>query len=123
MSDPQKTRIKQTEQLLPHRPQYAGILVSLLGWAVVAVPILTLSVLIFTIIMNPNHSLFTIGKFALGLAGTLLLFCMIAAPHLLGQAVVFRERGMWLAALVTGIPTIGAILFVVSRWLLNAWSA
>jgi len=120
MTDPQKNRTRQAEKQLPQRPQYVGIVVSLLGWAIVAVPILVISVLIFSVITTPDSSLISVGKFAVGIAGALLLFCMIAAPHLLGQAVVFRERGMRLAALVTGIPTVCAILYVVARWILNA---
>ena len=49
----------------------------------------------------------------------ILMFCMIAAPHLLGQAVRFRERAMWRSALITGVPTVCVVVYFIFRWLSN----
>ncbi len=107
------------EHLQPQRSRLTGTVVSLIGWVVVILPIIVMSVLIFATILNPDGGLAAPGKVGLMFLGALLLFCMIAAPHLLGQAVVYRERAMWRAALVTGIPTLGVIAYLIFRWLSN----
>lgn len=107
------------EELLPPRSQLVGTIVSLVGWVVVILPIILMSVLIFSAVTNPDGGMATAGKIALMFLGAILLFCMIAAPHLLGQAVIHRERAMWRAAAVTGLPTVAVILYLTFRWLSN----
>lgn len=107
------------EELLPPRSQLVGTLVSLLGWVVVILPIILMGVLIFSAVTNPAGGMATVGKIALMFLGAVLLLCMIAAPHLLGQAIIHRERAMWRAAAVTGIPTVAVIVYLVFRWLSN----
>lgn len=117
MTNSTSPKLPPREQLLPPRSQLTGTIVSFVGWVVVIVPIIAMALLIFAAVTNPNTSIVAIGKIALIFLGAVLLFCMIAAPHLLGQAVIHRERGMWRAALVTGIPTVCVILFIAFRWL------
>lgn len=119
MTDPSRQPAPHREQLLPPRPQLTGTLVSLLGWVVVIIPIIAMALIIFAAVTNPDTSIATVGKIALIVLGAALLFCMIAAPHLLGQAVIHRERDMWKAALWTGIPTLAVILYLAFRWLVN----
>lgn len=107
------------EHLQPQRSRLTGSVVSLIGWVVVILPIIVMSALIFTAVLNPDAGLATPGKIGLMFLGAVLLFCMIAAPHLLGQAVVYRERAMWRAAAVTGIPTLCVIAYLLFRWLSN----
>ncbi|MFQ4147687.1 hypothetical protein AAGW05_03160 [Arthrobacter sp. LAPM80] len=107
------------EQLRPQRSQLTGTVVSLIGWAVVILPIILMAILILATVIEPSASLATPGKLALILLGAVLLFCMIAAPHLLGQAVIHRERALWRGAIITGIPTVAVILYFIFRWLGN----
>ncbi|ALO67918.1 hypothetical protein AS189_17310 [Arthrobacter alpinus] len=107
------------DRVQQERSQLAGTVVALVGWAVVVVPIILMSVLIFAAVMEPSQSLAAPARVALIFAGAVLLFCMIAAPHLLGQAVRFKEKAMWRAALITGIPTVCVVLYFVFRWLSN----
>ncbi|MDJ0317308.1 MULTISPECIES: hypothetical protein [Arthrobacter] len=107
------------EHLAPQRSQLAGTVVSLIGWVVVVLPIVMMSVLIFATVMDPSSGMTAPGNIALIFLGAVLLFCMIAAPHLLGQAVIYRERAMWRAALVTGLPTVCVILYLAFRWVSN----
>ena len=107
------------EELLPPRSHLVGTLVSLLGWVVVILPMIVMSLLIFAAVTNPDGGMATAGKIALIVLGAVLLFCMIATPHLLGQAVIHRERAMWRAAAVTGIPTVAVIVYIIFRWLSN----
>ncbi|MGA7206723.1 MAG: hypothetical protein WBX27_19085 [Specibacter sp.] len=122
MTDPTHQKVPPRDQLLAPRSQLTGTLVAFVGWVVVIVPIISMALLIFAAVTNPNSSIVTLGKVALIFLGAALLFCMIAAPHLLGQAVIHRERGMWRAALVTGVPTVCVILYVAFRWLGSAGS-
>lgn len=107
------------ERVKLERSQLVATLVSLAGWVVVIVPIILMALLVFATVMEPSQSLATPGRLALIFLGAVLLFCMIATPHLLGQAVRFKEKAMWRAALVTGIPTVCVILFFVYRWMAN----
>lgn len=107
------------ERLEKQRSQLTGTVVSLIGWVVVVLPIILMSVVIFAAVMSPDSGMAAPGKVALIFLGAALLFCMIAAPHLLGQAVIYRERAMWRAALVTGIPTVCVVLYFMFRWLSN----
>ncbi len=119
MTDPTGPRPAPRGELPAPRSQLAGTLVSLAGWVVVTVPIIAMSVLIFAWVTNPAASLATAWKVALIFLGAVLLFCMVAAPHLLGQAVIHREPDMWKAALWTGVPTCAVIAYLVFWWLLN----
>lgn len=107
------------EQPLPPRSQLTGTLVAAAGWLVVVIPIIAMALIIFAAVTNPATSIATVGKIALIILGAALLFCMIATPHLLGQAAIHRERDMWRAALWTGIPTVCVILYLAVRWLAN----
>src|SRR4051794_32467101 len=80
------------------RMQLQGTLTSLGAWVVVIIPIVLLAIIIFAAVMEPSAGMSTPGRIAIAFGGAALLFCMIAAPHLLGQAVRFRERAMWRAA-------------------------
>lgn len=104
---------------LPPRSQLTGTVVSLIAWAVVALPIVLLAVVVFAEVMQPDRGLADPRNLALMFGGAVLLFCMLATPHLMGQAARFRERAMWLAALATGIPTAGVVLYFIFRWLGN----
>lgn len=119
MTDASSRPRSHGEELLAPRSQLVGTLVSLGGWVVVIVPMIVMALLIFAAVTNPAGGMATIGRVALIFLGAVLLFCMIAAPHLLGQAVIHRERAMWRAAAVTGIPTVAVILYVIFRWLSN----
>lgn len=99
--------------------QLTGTVVSLIAWAVVALPLILLAVLIFAEVMQPDRGLADPRNLALMFGGAVLLLCMLATPHLMGQAARFQERAMWLAALATGIPTAGVIVYFLVRWLSN----
>ncbi len=100
--------------------QLTGALVSLAAWVVVALPIILLAVLVFAEVMAPDRGLADPRNLALMFGGAVLLLCMLATPHLMGQAARFRERAMWRAALLTGIPTAVVIMYFIFRWLGNA---
>lgn len=119
MTDTSSHPAAHGEHLQPQRSQLVGTIVSLVGWVVVILPIIMMSALIFAEVMRPDRGMWDPRNIALMLIGAVLLFCMIAAPHLLGQAVRFRERAMWRAALVTGIPTVSVVLYFVFRWVAN----
>ncbi|POH60151.1 hypothetical protein [Arthrobacter glacialis] len=119
MTDASSRSSAHGEELLPPRSQLVGTLASLGGWVVVIVPMIVMALIIFSAVTNPDGGMATVGKVALIFLGAALLFCMIAAPHLLGQAVIHRERAMWRAAAITGIPTAAVVLYVVFRWLSN----
>lgn len=101
------------------RSQLTGTLVSLAAWLVVALPIILLAVVIFAEVMAPDRGLADPRNVALMFGGAILLLCMLATPHLMGQAARFRERAMWRAALLTGIPTAGVVTYFIFRWLGN----
>ena len=101
------------------RSQLSGTVASLIGWVIVIVPIVLLAVLIFAAVIDPSAGMATPGRIAIAVGGAALLFCMIAAPHLLGQAVIHRERAMWRAALITGIPAACVVIYFLFRWLSN----
>jgi len=117
MTEPTKQPAAKSDHLLAPRSQLVGTVAALVGWAVVIVPIIATAALLFVTVVNPDTSLANFGKIALIVLGAVLLFCMIAAPHFVGQAVIHRERAMWRAALWTGIPTVAVILFLVALWI------
>ncbi|MFC8302833.1 hypothetical protein ACFUCV_04015 [Specibacter sp. NPDC057265] len=94
-------------------------MVSLVVWAVVALPIVLLALLIFAQLMQADSGLAAPRNLGLIFGGAILLLCMLATPHLMGQAARFRERAMWLAALATGVPTAGVVVYFIFRWLGN----
>lgn len=105
--------------MLAPRSQLAGTLVSLIAWIVLIVPVVLIALIIFAGVTRPDSSVIVVGKIGLIILGVVLLFCMIAFPHLLGQAVIHRERAMYRAAIVTGIPTAGVLVYLLIRWLMN----
>lgn len=107
------------DRVRQERSPLTGTVVSLIAWAVVALPIVLMSLFIFAAVMEPSQGMAAPARVALIFAGAALLFCMIATPHLLGQAVRFKEKAMWRAALITGIPTVCVVLYFVFRWLSN----
>lgn len=109
----------QDQQVPQERSQLVASVVSLIGWLVVALPIILMSVVIFAEIMRPDRGMWDPRNLLLMFVGALLMFCMIAFPHLLGQAVRFRERGMWRSAIITGVPTVCVVIYFVIRWLSN----
>lgn len=119
MSEPAKKSQAASETMLVPRSQLTGTLVSLLGWIVLIVPMLLISFIIFAAVTQPNSTVFAVTKIGLIVLGVALLFCMIAFPQLLGQAVIHRERDMYRAAIITGIPTAGVVIYLLIRWLSN----
>lgn len=119
MTDTSQTPTSPRGQAAQARSQLTGSIVSLIGWLVVALPIILMSVVIFAEVMRPDRGMWDLRNLALMFAGALLMFCMIAFPHLLGQAVRFRERAMWRSAIITGVPTACVVVYFVFRWLSN----
>lgn len=107
------------ETMLEPRPQKFGAMATLIAWVIETVPIIAISLIIFAEVVSPDSSALSLGKLVIIVLGVALLFCMIAFPQLLGNAVVHRERGLWRSALITGISTAGAILYIIFRWLAN----
>lgn len=119
MTDTSSHPAPHGEGLQPQRSQQTGTLVSLIGWTAVLLPIILMSITIFAAVLEPSDGMAAPGRVGLMFLGAVLLFCMIASPHLLGQAVIYRERAMWRAALYTAIPTVGVIIYFLFRWLSN----
>ena len=119
MTDTSGTPASHGETLAPQRSQLVGTVVSLIAWLVVALPIILMSLTIFAEVMKPDRGMWHPRNLALMFSGAILMFCMIAAPHLLGQAVRFRERAMWRSALITGVPTVCVVVYFIFRWLSN----
>ncbi len=109
----------QDQRVPQQRPQLVGTVVALVGWVVVALPIILMSVVIFAEIMRPDRGMWDPRNLGLMFVGAVLMFCMIAFPHLLGQAVRFRERAMWRSAIITGVPTVCVVVYFIFRWLAN----
>ncbi|AIY03431.1 hypothetical protein ART_3832 [Arthrobacter sp. PAMC 25486] len=105
--------------LAPQRSQLVGTVVSLVTWLVVALPIILMSVIIFAEVMRPDRGMWDPRNIALMFVGAVLMFAMVASPHLLGQAVRFRERAMWRSAIITGVPTLCVVVYFIFRWLSN----
>lgn len=119
MTDTSGSPASHGAALSPQRSQLVGTVVSLITWLVVALPIILMSVIIFAEVMRPDRGMWDPRNIALMLIGAVLLFAMIAFPHFLGQAVRFRERAMWRAAIITGVPTVCVVFYFVFRWLSN----
>lgn len=119
MTDASGAQATQDQNVPQQRSQLAGSVVALAGWVVVALPIVLMAVVIFAEIMRPDRGMWDPRNLALMLLGAVLLFCMIAFPHLLGQAVRFRERAMWRSAIITGVPTVCVVVYFLYRWLAN----
>ncbi len=97
----------------------AGAVTTLVAWVAVILPIILMSVTIFAEIMRPDQGMWTPRNLSLMFLGAILLFCMIAFPQFLGNAVRFRERAMWRSAIITGVPTACVVVYFVFRWLAN----
>lgn len=119
MTDISGAQTPKGQQVPQERSALVGSTVSLVGWLVVLVPIILMSVVIFAEVMRPDRGMWDMRNIALMFGGALLMFCMITFPHLLGQAVRFRERTMWRSAIITGIPTICVVVYFIFRWLSN----
>lgn len=119
MTDTSGTPASHGEALAPQRSQLIGTVTSLVTWLVVVLPIILMSIIIFAEVMSPDRGMWAPRNLALMFLGAVLMFAMISFPHFLGQAVRFRERAMWRSALITGVPTVGVVVYFIFRWLSN----
>lgn len=119
MQQKSTTPLSAEERAHLERSQLAGTITSLVGWVVVVLPIILMSLLIFAEVLRPDRGMWHPASLALMFGGALLLLCMVTFPHFVGQAVRFREKAMLRAALITGIPTAAVVLFFVVRWIAN----
>lgn len=72
-----------------------------------------LSVIVMTGSLNSTGFAYSVTMGILGLLATL---AMIAFPVLLGFAVKSRRRPLWIAAILTGVVTVGMTIYLLVAW-------
>ncbi|WP_218713556.1 hypothetical protein [Arthrobacter sp. BF1] len=100
----------------PHRPPWLGVVIAIVGWALLAYPAIILALVSFIIMTGASGSGTTAPAIALGLLGFLATLAMLAFPLLLGLAVKARRRSLWIAACLTGVVAIGACIYLAVEW-------
>jgi hypothetical protein len=92
--------------------------ITLVGWLVLAYPAALLALLSYILISGSTDDAATAGSVVAGVVGMAFVACMVAAPPLLGLAVMKRLRRFWIPAVITWILSIVAVVYVIVEWLL-----
>ncbi|MHA7178332.1 hypothetical protein ACX80D_16975 [Arthrobacter sp. Sr24] len=100
----------------PHRPPWLAIAITVIGWAILAYPAIILGLLSFILMTGSTDSPSAGPGITLGVLGFLVTLVMLAFPFLLGFAVKARRRSLWIGACVTGVVTLGALIYLAVEW-------
>lgn len=101
----------------PHRSVWWAIGITLVGWALLAYPVVLLGLLSYIVMAGTYDGTVTAASVALGMAGFLATLAMVAFPLLLGLAVKARRRPLWFAAILTGALSVAACIYLTVEWL------
>ncbi|WP_449372020.1 hypothetical protein [Arthrobacter psychrolactophilus] len=102
----------------PQRSIWWAVGITLVGWIVLAYPIVLLGLLSLVIMAGSVDGTVTPSGIALGVLGMLGALAMLAFPLLLGLAIKARRRALWLPALLTGALTVAACIYLTVEWLI-----
>ena len=92
------------------------MLIAVGGWLLLAYPIVLLGLVATVFVTGPLDGEVTAAGVALGLLGYLGTLAMLTFPPVLAIAVMARCRSLWLLALVTGVLTAAAFLYLTAEW-------
>lgn len=102
----------------PYRSNWWSVAIIVIGWTALAYPIVLLGLLSFIFMTGTYDGSVTVGSVAFGILGVFLTLSMLAFPVLLGMAVKVRRRRLWISAIVTGVLTVAAFLYLTSQWII-----
>lgn len=102
----------------PHRSAWWTVGITLVGWVMLAYPVVLLGLLSAIVITGSLDSTVTASSVALGIAGFLAALSMAAFPLLLGLAVKTRRRALWIPAVLTGLLTVAMCIYLTVAWLI-----
>lgn len=102
----------------PQRSIWWAVAITIVGWVLLAYPVVLLALLSFVVMAGTLNSTATAASVALGILGFVATLSMLAFPLLLGLAVKTRRRRYWIAALLTGVLTIATCIYLTVEWLL-----
>ncbi|POH60153.1 hypothetical protein [Arthrobacter glacialis] len=105
-------------EALLQRSIWWAVAITLVGWVLLAYPMVLLALLSFVIMTGTLDSTTTAASVALGILGFVATLSMLAFPLLLGLAVKTRRRPYWIAALLTGVLAIAACVYLTVEWLI-----
>lgn len=105
-------------EALPQRSIWWAVAITIVGWVLLAYPVVLLALLSFVVMTGTLDSTTTAASVALGILGFVATLSMLAFPPLLGFAVKTRRRPYWIAALLTGVLTIAACIYLTVEWLI-----
>ena len=117
----QRLALSVTTIAAPAKPQRSALWalgITLLGWLLLAYPAVLLALLSFILISGSDGSGTTASSVVAGILGMVFVVCMVAAPVLLGLAVMKRRRRFWIPAVITWLLSIAAVIYVIVEWLL-----
>lgn len=99
------------------RSLWWGMLITVVGWLLLAYPIVLLGLVSTVLATGPLDGEATAAGIALGILGYLGTLAMLAFPPALGFAVMARRRTPWIIAIITGVLTLAAFLYLTAEWL------
>lgn len=102
----------------PQRAVWWTVGIVLVGWALLAYPIILMTLISLVIMTGSLDGEVTAPGVALGILGMIGALAMFAFPVLLGFAVKVRRRSLWVPALLTGALTIAACIYLTVEWLI-----
>ena len=102
----------------PQRSIWWAVAITLVGWVLLAYPVVLLALLSVVVTTGTLDSTSTAASVALGILGFIATLSMLAFPPLLGLAVKTRRRPYWIAAIPTGALTIAACIYLTVEWLI-----
>ena len=111
-----RTQAPETTAKKP-RSLWWGMLITVVGWLLLAYPIVLLGLVSTVLATGPLDGKVTAAGVALGILGYLGTLAMLAFPPVLGFAVMARRRTPWIIAIVTGVLTLAAFLYLTVEWL------
>ncbi|ALE05032.1 hypothetical protein AL755_05270 [Arthrobacter sp. ERGS1:01] len=117
----QRLALSVTTIAAPTKPQRSvlwALGITLLGWLLLAYPAVLLALLSYILISGSDGSGTSASSVVAGILGMVFVVCMVAAPVLLGLAVMKRLRRFWIPAVITWVLSIAAVIYVIVEWLL-----
>ncbi len=101
----------------PRRSVLWALGITVLGWILLAYPGAILALLSYLFVAGSTANPATPESVMFGLSGMVFVLCMAAFPLCTGLAVTWRRRAWWTWAVVSGVMSAVAVVYVVVNWI------
>ncbi|GAA4657212.1 hypothetical protein [Arthrobacter cryoconiti] len=107
----------RTTPAKPARSRFWAVGITGIGWILLVYPAALLALISYILITGSTDDPATASSVIAGLFGMIAVASMAAAPLFTGLALTTRRRGLWIAAIITWVFSIAAVVYVIVEWL------